>query len=108
MEVKERWRKIRILFGLLLLGITYSILTKFHISLTGIHQWDGIAGVLIGLYICANPAANVLDVILFRRSMSLSSISGKSEFWFWILNSGVEFTGWLAIVNGLLRFSALR
>ena len=27
----------------------------------GLSQWDGVCGVLLGLFICAQPAANFLD-----------------------------------------------
>jgi hypothetical protein len=34
-------------------------------TLTGVSAWDGILGVVVGLYVCSHPAANAVDV-LFR------------------------------------------
>jgi hypothetical protein len=108
MEIKERRRKIQTLFVLILIGAVYSILIEIHLHFTNIPQIDGGIGVLLGLYACAHPAANLLDIVLFGRYSSSRNFSRKSTILFWILNSLVLLVGWVDIVMGLLRFSSLR
>jgi hypothetical protein len=109
MEIKERQQRTRNLLWLLVPGISYIAVFYFRIPLTGIHQSDGIAGVLLGLFMCANPAANLLDAVLFKRSGRVVVTTGRLEFCFWVLlNFGVVFAGWLSIVDGLLIFAMNR
>ena len=108
MELKERKRKIYTLWLLILLGLVYSSLIYFHLPLTQIPQFDGLFGVLLGLFASAHPAANVLDIILFGRYVSSGKFSSQSKIYFWVLNCAVLLVGWVDIVMGLLRFSFLK
>jgi hypothetical protein len=36
-------------------------------TLTGASRWDGVLGVVLGLLICAQPAANAVDLLFTER-----------------------------------------
>jgi len=101
------WIKQKSLFltWLLLLAVAYSILLYIHLSLTGAHHIDGTIGVIMGIYVCAHPAANVLDFILYGKHLLLEKITLRPMIMWWMLNSLVMFLGLLVFVLGLLRFS---
>ncbi len=52
--MSQRWysRKIKVLWGAVLLAIIYSALIYFLHTLTGTRLLDGGIGVMLGLYIC--------------------------------------------------------
>lgn len=108
MNKTRRGQKIGFLAGLILVGIAFSLLLHFHVRLTGTHQIDGILGVLLGLYTCAQPAANVLDIVLYGRYLPAHEQSERSRIYWWGLNILVLFVGWIVIVTSLLRYSAQR
>ena len=108
MVLKERNAKIRTLGVLIFIGLVYISLIYFHFLLTGTPQIDGVFGVLLGLFACAHPAANLLDIVLFGRYAIAHKFSRQSTILFWGLNILVLFVGWVDIVMGLLRFSSLR
>jgi len=105
MNQSKRERNSRWLGGLILLGMICSSLLHFGVRLTGIHQFDGIAGVMLGLYICSKPAENVLDMLLFGRYAPLRITNQWSYYLWWILNAITLFVGWVEIVAALIRFS---
>jgi hypothetical protein len=98
-------QKTRFLTWLLLLASAYSGLLYIQISPTGVYRLDGTIGVVMGIYICAHPAANVLDFILYGRHLLLEKIAIRPMVLWWLLNSVVMFLGLLVFVLGLLRFS---
>ena len=72
MDHHPRGRNTAVLWALILLGIAYSSLLYYGRRLTGTDKVDGIIGVLLGLYICSHPAANVVDLLFFRGECSES------------------------------------
>jgi len=93
-----------ILWGMILVTIAYALLVKLTRTLTGIPTLDGAIGVVLGLYICSHPAANLVDMIFFKRWSIMRSGSKYSALGWLILNAAVFFAGWLVIVNGTLHF----
>ena len=67
-------------------------------------SWDGSLGVLLGLFICAHPAANLLDALLFAGSAGRDSSSWQSTLAWLALNLLVLFSGWNVIFIGTTRF----
>ena len=64
---QELWKpKIITLSILGVLGIAYSGLLCSQHVLTGMNHLDGIIGVLLGLYICSHPAANLVDLFFYK------------------------------------------
>jgi uncharacterized membrane protein YGL010W len=104
MEQHRRGRNIKTLWALILLGIAYSGLLHYQRTLTGTNEADGIIGVLLGLYICSHPAANVVDMFFFRRGARHPSSSKRSTVLWLALNTVVLLIGWIAIFIGTTRF----
>lgn len=100
----RRGRNIKTMWGLILLAIAYSGWLYYQNTLTGNNQLDGSLGVLLGLYICANPAANLLDMLFFAGSAGRDSSSGRSTLLWLALNLLVLFSGWNVIFIGTTRF----
>jgi uncharacterized membrane protein YGL010W len=104
MEQHRRGRNIKILWVLILLGITYSGILHYQRTLTGMDEVDGIIGVLLGLYICSHPAANVVDMLFFRRGARHPFSSKRSAVLWLALNMLVLLIGWIVIFIGTTRF----
>ena len=94
-DIKRLW----VIAGL---GIAYGGLIYFHGPLTGSDEADGIIGVVFGLYICAHPAAHLVDLLFFRRGGRRELSSGSDFPWF-ALNLLVMLIGWSAIFVGVTR-----
>jgi hypothetical protein len=89
--------------GLVVLGLVYNNWLYFLSTLTGAPLLDGAIGVLLGLYICSQPAANAVDM-LFERGL-LRQIRSKWLRAGWLaLNLLVLVLGWMVIVTGVMRF----
>ena len=99
-------RNTVILSIMLVVGIIYLVLLNYQHPLTHSFKVDGILSVLLGLYICSHPVANILDLILYRRFIHRKNSHPSSEWLWWLLNAVVLFTGWWVIFVGMLRFSA--
>lgn len=101
-------RNMQTLFILILIGLAYIAWLRLHLPLTGAHQWDGIIGVLYGLYACSHPAGNVLDLILYGRYFHLPADARRVYNVWWFVNLLVLLVGYFVIVSGLLRFTDVR
>ncbi len=99
---RRRKRNTRVLWGLILLAIVYSSLLRYLPTLTGIAMLDGGIGVAFGLYICAHPAANAVNMLFFERD-TLRQISEWSVVRWLALNLLVLLAGWMVIFVGLTR-----
>jgi hypothetical protein len=103
MDKHGRRTNIKTLWAVVLIGMAYCILLYFQGSPTGSNKWDGIFGVVLGLYICSHPAANVVDLLFFRRGAQ-HQFSFKGSFVLWLVfNTLVLLVGWLAIFLGTTR-----
>jgi hypothetical protein len=59
--------------------------------------------VALGLYICAHPAANAVDMLFFERD-TLRRVSSEWPVVRWLaLNLLVLLTGWMVVFVGLRR-----
>ena len=99
--------KLKFLFFILFLSIIYNGLLTISFPVTGDHRIDGIIGITIGIYVCAHPAANLLDFVLYGRHLGLFSLPVRVLFWFWFINALVMGSGLLVFVTSLLRYSAV-
>jgi hypothetical protein len=105
MDQHRRRRNIKMLWVLLLLGIAYDSLLYYQGTVTGTNNVDGIIGVLLGLYICSHPAANVVDMLFFGRGALRQSSSRRSAVvWLALKNMIVLLIGWIAIFVGTTQF----
>ena len=104
MRERRRGRNVKTMWVLILLAIVYSGWLYYAHTLTGNNRWDGSIGVLLGLFICAHPAANLLDALLFAGSTGWDNSSWQSTLGWLALNLLVLFSGWNVIFIGTTRF----
>jgi hypothetical protein len=100
MDQQRRERNIMTLSVIVVLGIAYSSLLYFQRSLTGMSHVDGVIGVMLGLYICSHPAANLVDMLFFRRGGKRQFSSRRSAFLWLLLNMLVVFISGIVIFVG--------
>jgi hypothetical protein len=103
MDQHRRGRKIKTLWVLVLLGAGYSILLYGRRTLTGRHNVDGILSMLLGLYICSHPAANLVDILFFNRGAPGQFLPRRSLVLWLALNMLVFVVGWMVIFLGTTR-----
>jgi hypothetical protein len=104
MDQQRHRLKIMMLWVLVVLGIAYSSLLYTQPTLTGQNDLDGIIGVVLGLYICSHPAANLVDMLFYRGGIRYPVSSGRSALLWLALNVSVLLIGGLAIFVGTTRF----
>ncbi len=89
---------------LILLVTVYVVLIGALPTLTGSFTADGIIGVLLGLYTCSQPAANVIDLLFFERNMLRHLPRWLVLGWVALNLLGLA-AGYVAIVTGVMRFA---
>ncbi len=85
-------------------GVVYGVWLYTLHTITGIPRFDGVIGVLLGLFICSRPAANMLDLLFTQRSRSAAS--ERSLIGWLMLNGAVLFAGWFVLTVGATRLIA--
>ena len=100
MDRQRRGHKVMILSVLSVIGIGYASLVYSRSTLTGMNDLDGIIGVVLGLYICSHPAANLVDMLFFRRGARRQFSSRRSAVSWLLLNMLVLFIGAIVIFFG--------
>jgi hypothetical protein len=71
---------------------------------TGLSWWDGVLGVVLGLFVCSLPVRHFLDLLLYWRIEGSRFPSRGARAWWIALNALVLGAGWLVIVVGATRF----
>ena len=98
--MRRRSFAIVMLLGLILAALIYSgiIYTR---SAFAPHDWvEGTLGVILGLFICSRPAANLLD-LLYR-----SHYAGPPRLWIWLtLNLLTLLVGVIVVFIGVMQFT---
>lgn len=105
-EVQERISRNQFVLGLMaLLACLYIAWMSYSGRLTGNIRVDGSLGMLLGLYVCSHPAANLLDMLLFMRADTREAIISTRSGQFWLgMNALVLVAGWVAIFSGAMHF----
>ena len=103
MDQLRQGRNIKALWALVLLGISCSSLLYYQIVPTGLNNAEGAFGVLLGLYICSHPAANVVDMLFFSRGDRSWFTPKRSAILWWALNMLAFLIGWVSIFLGTTR-----
>lgn len=102
---KPRGRNFKTLLALVVAALAYGSLLLVRHTLTGRSALDGGIGVLLGLYICSQPAANMVDLILFGR-LARPQFSSRHSLTLWLaLNVLVLVIGFIVVVVGTTRFA---
>ena len=87
------------------LALVYAVLYFGLPTITGRIQFDGILGIVLGLYICSHPAANLVDRLIFGHYLFRPGELRRQAALWWGLNLLVMLTGFLVIFSGMLRFT---
>ncbi len=102
---RRRGRNIGRLWVMIVLAIIYAGLLYVRHPLAGAYRLDGSIGVLLGLYICSHPAANMFDVLFYEDSVRYL-FQSRRAFGLWlVLNGLVLAAGWLVIFLGTTEFT---
>jgi hypothetical protein len=98
-------RNLPILGFMALLACLYTAWMAYSGVLTGNLRMDGSIGMLLGLYVCSHPAANMLDMLLFMQADIRETIISTRAGQFWLgMNALVLVAGWVAIFSGAVHF----
>jgi len=103
MDQQPLGRKVITLSMFIVLGIAYSTFLYFQPTLTGRHQFDGIIGVVLGLYISSHPAANLVDMLFYRRGIRYQFSSKRSIVLWLSLNALALLISGIVIFIGTTR-----
>jgi hypothetical protein len=86
------------LIGLTISALLYGLIESFVVVSS---YWDGVSGVVLGLFICAQPAANLIDA-LYRARYARSDGPG------WLsplLNGLAMLAGIIVIIIGTVQLT---
>jgi hypothetical protein len=100
-----RGRSSIVLSGFMLLALVYGGLLLTLSPFTDEIPIDGAIGVILGLYVCSHPAANVLDLLFSDGGASRQRSSDERGIIWYALNLLVLMAGWFAVWVGLTRFT---
>jgi hypothetical protein len=105
-EAQQRIARNMPVLGLMaLLACLYTAWAAYIGGLTGNARIDGSIGMLLGLYVCSHPAANMLDMLLFMTADTREGIISTRSGQFWlVMNALVLLAGWVAIFSGAMYF----
>jgi hypothetical protein len=98
----RRTRNGLTLWRLIMLAIAFGLLINPLQTLLGSATAAGWVGIALGLFICAHPAANAVNILFFERDM-LGRLSEWSVVRWLALNLVVLLAGWMVIFLGLRR-----
>lgn len=106
LEMDQYWRgrSSGVLCGFMLLALAYSAVLFTYGPLTGDASIDGAIGVVLGLYVCSHPAANVLDLLFLDSGVVRRGSEERGITWY-VLNLLVLMAGWFVVWTGLTRFT---
>ncbi|HZO31961.1 MAG TPA: hypothetical protein VFH48_38885 [Chloroflexota bacterium] len=106
LEMDQYWRgrSSGVLCGFMLLALAYSAVLFTYGPLTGDASIDGAIGVVLGLYVCSHPAANVLDLLFLDGGVVRRGSEERGITWY-VLNLLVLMAGWFVVWTGLTRFT---
>jgi hypothetical protein len=102
MDASAYRRKVAWLCGMALLAAIYRAFVNDLYLLTGSVRLDGQIGVMLGLYICAHPAANAIDLFFDRGAVRRLTSPWSGVGWL-TLNVFTMLAGYVAIVTGVTR-----
>lgn len=105
MDQYWRGRSATALWAFLLLALAFGALLYAYNPLTGEVRLDGVIAVVLGLYVCSHPAANVLDLLFIDGGVVRGRGSDQHGIAWYLLNLMVLLAGWLVVLLGVTRFT---
>jgi len=88
----------------ILIAAAYRTWFYFRPRLTGNNKLDGLLGVALGLYICSQAAANLLDMLLYSRHFLIQGASTRSNVLWLAANILAEIIGFMTVFFALTQF----
>jgi hypothetical protein len=86
------------LIGLTIAALAYGVIESFVVVVS---YWDGVGGVVLGLFICAQPAANLIDAFYRGRTAR-----GDEPGWLSpLLNGLAMLAGIIVIILGTVQLT---
>jgi hypothetical protein len=101
-------RNSTLLCALMLPAAAYLAWQYYWPWFSGNDRLDGIAGVVLGLFICSRPAANGIDLIFVERGAFKRVFSNSDGMLWFLLNGLVLLIGWFVTSVGASRLTAAR
>ncbi len=68
----------------------------------------GSIGIVLGLFICSRPASNLVDIVLFGRTVPWQSSSRRNDIIWLVLNGIVFLAGCIVLFAGAVRLAGTR
>jgi len=95
-------------------ALLWSLMVPASAYLFWQHNWpyssgnavfDGMVGVVLGLFICSRPAANGIDLIFIERGAFKRILRQRAGVAWFLLNGLVMLVGWFVISVGAARLT---
>jgi hypothetical protein len=103
MGQRKQQRNSGALWRLIAAAILYALALRFLSPLIGRPVLEGVLGVVLGLFICAHPAANAVNMLFFER-YALRQIGSEWSLVRWLaLNLIVLLAGLVVVFLGIRR-----
>jgi hypothetical protein len=90
---------------LLMLATAYLLWQASLPDVTANDRIYGIVGMLLGLYVCARPARNGIDVLIYERHSLRRALHGAKGLAWLCLNAIVMAVGCLVVIIGAMRMT---
>jgi hypothetical protein len=101
-------RNITTMWLLVLVSLFYlGGLTALH-TFTGMPRIDGSIGIVLGLFICSRPASNLVDLVLFSRTIPWQTSSRRADVIWLGLNVLAMIAGCVVLFSGAVRLAGVR
>lgn len=98
----QRYR-LSVLWLMLVLAVGYTAWLLMRGGITGRHTWDGILGVMLGLYMCSRPVGNALELLFSQDSGRWPGLLRRAGLTWLGMNLLVLMAGWFVVVLGATR-----
>ena len=98
-------RNTNMLWAMVLLAVLYVSLINSIYAWSHSDRLVGSLGILIGLFICSQPAANAVDLLFYKRDILVEISKAWSGIGWLVLNLFVLGLGWAVIVVGATRLT---
>ena len=99
----HRQYSLSFLWLMICLAAAYASCLWSQGTITGRNTWDGVLGVLLGLYICSRPVGNALDLLFSQDSGRWPDLFRRSGLTWLALNCMVLLVGWFLVFLGATR-----
>jgi len=105
MEQRKGRQNYGMLGVMVLLALAYAVTVYLWRPLSTAHKLEGSIGILLGLFICSKPAANLLDLLFDLLQNRFQRVSGLRLTLWLVLNFIILLVGWFIITLGATRFT---